>query len=241
MKKTKLFIFIVLLISMNNIFAQDYVIEYNHIIKFETNITEAVYKLETNNKESVYYLIKNDYKDLNNNEIINANEGVTPFIYKNFYNKNIIYNQPIINKIKFIKESLPLQSWKLTDEIKNIQSFKCKKATTSYRGRIYTAWFTEELSIIGGPWKFDGLPGIILSISSDDDVIKIDAIKIEKKNDLVVTKFSFDEKNLISWDDYCLKYLEVIERIKKNMKADSDTDVDYELKIDLVEDIGYKK
>lgn len=223
-----------------NSFSQEYLIEYNHKIKFETNLTEAVYMLQTNKEESSYFMIKNDFKVLNDNELINANEGVTPFIYKDFVDKKIIYNQPIINKIYFLGEDLPLQSWKLENDTKDIKSFKCKKATSIYRGRTYTAWYTDDLSIIGGPWKFDGLPGLILSISSDDGVLSIEALKIERKNNIILTKFNYDVDKLISWNEYCSKYREVITRIKKNMKADADTDVEYDLKIDLVEDVGLK-
>ncbi len=196
--------------------------------------------LQTNKEESSYFMIKNDFKVLNDNEVINANEGVTPFIYKDFVDKKIIYNQPIINKIYFISEDLPLQSWKLENDTKDIKSFKCKKATSIYRGRTFTAWYTNDLSIIGGPWKFDGLPGLILSISSDDGVLSIEALKIEKKNNIILTKFNYDVDKLISWNEYCSKYRDVITRIKKNMKADADTDVEYDLKIDLVEDVGLK-
>ena len=219
-------------------FSQDYVIEYNHKIKFETNSTDAIYRLETNKEASVYYLKKNEFKELNGNEVINVNEGVVPFFMKDFIDKKIIYNQPIISKIQFINENIPIQTWKLENEIKEIKSFSCKKATTTFRGRNYTAWYTEVINILGGPWKFDGLPGLILAIASDDGVLNIEATKIEKSNNNKLTKFEYETNKLISWNEYCSKYKEVINRIKKNMKADSDTDVEYEIKIDLVEYIG---
>jgi GLPGLI family protein len=39
-----------------------------------------------------------------------------------------------------------------------------KKATTEFAGRTYVAWYTTEISIADGPYKFHGLPGLILSI-----------------------------------------------------------------------------
>ena len=237
MKKTT-FILLTLLLSYNNCFSQDYIIEYSHKINFETNLTEATYKLETNKDESIYHLIKNEYKQLNGNDVISANEGVIPFLYKNFTTKKTIYNQPIINKIFYINEDIPLQIWKLEDDIKEIKSLTCKKATSTFRGRKYVAWYTEDINILGGPWKFDGLPGLILAIASDDGVLNIEAVKIEKKNNIKLTNFQYEIDKLITWKEYCSKYNQVIDRIKKNMKADSDPDVEYDLKIDLVEDIG---
>jgi GLPGLI family protein len=131
-----------------------------------------------------------------------------------------------------------MQVWTLRNETKKIKSFTCKKATTTFRGRNYTAWYTEELSIIGGPWKFDGLPGLILSVSSEDKVLNIEATKIEKKSNLELTKFDIQEDKQINWEVYCIKYRKVIERIRKNMKADSDPDMEYDININLVEDIG---
>lgn len=46
----------------------------------------------------------------------------------------------------------------------SILDYKCIKATTRFRGRDYTAWVTKELPINDGPWKFYGLPGLILQI-----------------------------------------------------------------------------
>jgi GLPGLI family protein len=227
-----------LLVSSLLSYSQSIVIEYNHIISFPTNSTEAVYRLETKGDKSVYYQLKSDFTEKEGNEVIQANEGVIPFVIKDFSTKKTIYNQPIINSVKFITDELPMQVWTLRNETKKIKSFTCKKATTTFRGRNYTAWYTEELSIIGGPWKFDGLPGLILSVSSEDKVLNIEATKIEKKSNLELTKFDIQEDKQINWEVYCIKYRKVIERIRKNMKADSDPDMEYDININLVEDIG---
>ena len=52
--------------------------------------------------------------------------------------------------------------WKLQPETKNIGNFKAHKATTKFRGRKYTAWYTLEVPLPYGPWKLQGLPGLIL-------------------------------------------------------------------------------
>lgn len=234
----QVFILFSLLVSSLLSYGQSIVIEYNHIISFPTNSTEAVYRLETKGDKSVYYQLKSDFTEKEGNEVIQANEGVIPFVLKDFSTKKTIYNQPIINSVKFITDELPMQVWTLKNETKKIKSFTCKKATTTFRGRNYIAWYTEELSIIGGPWKFDGLPGLILSVSSEDKVLNIEATKIEKKSNLELTKFDVQEEKQINWEDYCVKYRKVIERIRKNMKADSDPDMEYDININLVEDIG---
>lgn len=233
-----IYILLSLFLTISMSYSQSIVIEYNHLISFPTNSTEAVYRLEIKGSKSVYYQLKSDFTEKEGNDVMQANEGVIPFVIKDFSNKKTVYNQPIINSMKFINDELPMQAWTLTNETKKIKSFTCKKATTTFRGRNYTAWYTEELSIIGGPWKFDGLPGLILSVSSEDRVLNIEATKIEKKSNLELAKFDVQEKKQMNWEDYCIKYREVIERIRKNMKADSDPDIKYDININLVEDIG---
>ena len=43
-------------------------------------------------------------------------------------------------------------------------SYSCQKATLNFRGRDYVACFTTDVPISDGPWKFTGLPGLILKI-----------------------------------------------------------------------------
>ncbi len=52
--------------------------------------------------------------------------------------------------------------WNITAETKKIGSFIANKATTNYHGRDYTVWFVPEIPVPYGPWKFNGLPGLIV-------------------------------------------------------------------------------
>ncbi|MCI3935600.1 GLPGLI family protein [Chryseobacterium aahli] len=55
-------------------------------------------------------------------------------------------------------------NWHITVETDEIQGKKCQLATIEYRGRMYNAWFTNEIPISEGPYKFGGLPGLIVKI-----------------------------------------------------------------------------
>ncbi|SFB75760.1 GLPGLI family protein [Flexibacter flexilis DSM 6793] len=58
--------------------------------------------------------------------------------------------------------TLPKINWQLTEQHKKIGKFNCQKATATFRGRNYEAWFTPEIPIPADPWKLHGLPGLIL-------------------------------------------------------------------------------
>lgn len=87
----------------------------------------------------------------------------------NAWDQNSIYSEP-----------WPAMSWKLSDEKKKICGYECQKATSHFRGRDFTAWFTTDIPVKGGPWKFGGLPGLILKVYDIDGLYTFEAIKIEK-------------------------------------------------------------
>lgn len=69
--------------------------------------------------------------------------------------------------------------WQITEETKLIQNFKCTKATLKFRGRDFIAWFTTEIPVSYGPWKFHGLPGLILEVYDVDKLCTWSATKIQ--------------------------------------------------------------
>lgn len=54
--------------------------------------------------------------------------------------------------------------WNLQIETRKQDNFKLQKATTRYGGREWIAWFTEDIPFSQGPYKFQGLPGLIVEI-----------------------------------------------------------------------------
>jgi GLPGLI family protein len=66
----------------------------------------------------------------------------------------------------YYEEELPVFKWNFSSvEQKTILGYKCNKATTSFRGRDFIAWYASGIPVNAGPWKFGGLPGLILMLS----------------------------------------------------------------------------
>lgn len=64
-----------------------------------------------------------------------------------------------------IDEKFPALDWQIEEKSKEIGGYSCQKATVHFKGRDYTAWFTTEIPFQAGPWKLQGLPGLILEAS----------------------------------------------------------------------------
>lgn len=80
---------------------------------------------------------------------------------------NYVYEEP----------SNPM-NWDLTSGADTICGYPCRKATTSFRGRNWTVWYCTDIPIDNGPWKFGGLPGLILKAESEDKEHKFEAIAL---------------------------------------------------------------
>uniref|UniRef100_UPI00404AC2A5 GLPGLI family protein n=1 Tax=Fulvivirga sp. TaxID=1931237 RepID=UPI00404AC2A5 len=72
----------------------------------------------------------------------------------------------------FCKESTPYliidnlkPDWQITNKTKVIEGYKCIQATAEFRGRQYTAWYSADIPVPSGPWKFHGLPGLIMEVA----------------------------------------------------------------------------
>lgn len=88
--------------------------------------------------------------------------------------------QPVYQSDYSYTETIPQQEWTLANADSVILGYSCKLATTVFRGRSYRAWYAPEISLPYGPWKFSGLPGLILSVSDTDGEHRYTAQGIEE-------------------------------------------------------------
>lgn len=72
--------------------------------------------------------------------------------------------------------------WKLNEAQDTVFSYPCKRADLFYSGRDYTAWYAPEIPIPDGPWKFYGLPGLILKIEDKERCFLYEVLGIESLN-----------------------------------------------------------
>ena len=86
-------------------------------------------------------------------------------------------------------EPMPKQSWTLHNETQTIIGYKCQRATCRFRGRDFEAWFAPAIPVMRGPWKFSGLPGLILKVYDKEKLYSFEAVGLESRH-YPITRFN---------------------------------------------------
>ncbi len=113
-----------------------------------------------------------------------------------------------------LKEKKPKLNWQLSTETKTIANTLCQLATTTFRGRSYQAWYAPSIPVKYGPYKFNGLPGLILKISDSDNEVIFTATKISYTKQEIVTNIDSQLK-VITLE----QYLKLINEQKQKFAA----------------------
>lgn len=102
----------------------------------------------------------------------------------------------IVNTEYRYVESAPVFNWQFYyGEIQTILGYTCHKAIAKFRGRTWTVWFTTEIPVTQGPWKFNGLPGLILSASDANHYFEFRVVGIEKGQSSPIYMYGYNSKN----------------------------------------------
>jgi len=105
------------------------------------------------------------------------------YIHKDFTNKSqikFIANLGAESSI-IVKEKASFD-WKYVEGDTTILTYSCQKAKCSYGGRDYIAWFTPDIPISDGPYKFSGLPGLIVRLSDTNKEHIFELYKVKEPN-----------------------------------------------------------
>lgn len=226
MKKITI-LFIILTFSFDNSYSQ--VIEYNFknvnsILKYELILND--------NGDSEWRMIMNAKGDT-----IDAEDfSKSIFKYKNLY---YLTEKTISQQLELLDN--PKMLWK-NDNTKKITilGYECLTATTHFRGRNYRAYYTKNDTYKFGPWKFNGLDGIILKIESEDGLYIFEATNIkldEKKFNVEKLNVFVNQNNFHDWTKFEEIYLIDIKNYITEQKCNCEDDGKNVLKISKIEKI----
>jgi len=148
-----------------------------------------------------------------------AADNVDELLIKNLADSSVTLLDYIFQKKFYVKDTLHPMRWELLPDNKIIQGYSCSAAKTFFRGRMYMAYYAKDIMHSGGPWKFGGLPGLILEVLSMDEVYHFRAMHIQKGNDIYLSDYDLHENEQISWPEYCRQVIHKISQYVHYMQS----------------------
>ena len=112
------------------------------------------------------------------------------FVYRNLTSRSVqnLHALPMLLDYAIqYDEPQPTFVWKMSVDTMTVSGYLCQRADTDYRGRHWTVWFTPEIPVDCGFWKFSGLPGLILKAEDSERYYSFTAVSIKNvKEDIDV-------------------------------------------------------
>ncbi|MPT30809.1 MAG: GLPGLI family protein [Chryseobacterium sp.] len=163
--------------------------------KFKQNPNQTEFKKENmtldinpdNVKFYNYHYVTIDSTNITKGQNSQLWDISTPVVVR-VKNSNTNSNYTLINDV-FVFDTEDKINWNLEKETKKFENYTLQKATTTFGGRQWTAWFCKEVNISEGPYKFRGLPGMIFQIYDDKNNFDFTLVKSFKLNSTYKTPF----------------------------------------------------
>ncbi|WP_294206309.1 GLPGLI family protein [uncultured Chryseobacterium sp.] len=197
MKKNPV-LFFILIINILNSQTHRFIYE----LQWKMDSTDADYQkynmiLDINSREVKFYgrdLLVNDSLNKKFGNMDNRHIDMTGQVVKR--KANTSENENFIN-IKFGYYSFKTTdkiNWKISGETRQVQQYTLQKATATFGGRNWIAWFSKEIPFNEGPFKFSGLPGLVFEIYDTKKNFIYNLIKSQELSDTFHTE-DFLESN----------------------------------------------
>lgn len=104
------------------------------------------------------------------------------FVKENkFITKERLFNNYLI------EEEAPKINWKITKDTASFSGVHCQKATAHFKGRNWIAWYAPDMPFQSGPWKLNGLPGLIVEAYDEKKEVQFQFAGIDKVDETNIT------------------------------------------------------
>ncbi len=125
----------------------------------------AYYNYTFGDNKSVYKFDRYDEKKAKLPEFLRRGEDEKEW-YNDFTTGQTQIQTNLWGTILNLKDSIATIHWKITNESRLIAGFNCRKAIGKILDSVYVfAFYTDEITISGGPCTINGLPGMILGVT----------------------------------------------------------------------------
>lgn len=107
-----------------------------------------------------------------------------------------------------IEDSIKVREWKMTTSERKIAGYDCRKVFCQVNDstRIY-AWYAEEIPVSSGPESFNGLPGMILGLATEDGGVVYFAREVVFEDVEVEEKIPDYKKKEVKTEEEMLSFL----------------------------------
>ncbi|RYF69693.1 MAG: GLPGLI family protein [Cytophagaceae bacterium] len=112
-------------------------------------------------------------------QLINLVKEVDVTVYSTPKTGQLVSREYIMNKLVTVQDTLRALPWTLGTRSRQIGKFTCQDASVTFRGRTYEAWFAAAIPIPYGPWKLQGLPGLILEANDREKEVIFSLLSVD--------------------------------------------------------------
>lgn len=105
---------------------------------------------------------------------------ITQVDYFFFANEHKMITKERLFNSYLIEEPAAAIDWKIAKDTMSFSGVHCQKATTHFKGRNWIAWFATEIPFQSGPWKLNGLPGLIVEAYDEKKEVQFQFAGLDK-------------------------------------------------------------
>ncbi len=156
----------------------------------KANATIETARLDISPEKSLFYgegRIKRDSvmqrmretRNFDRNAMQNLRSSIDYIVEKDLI-KNITYFKTRLGRDQYTYEEDRKMDWKILPETVKIGEYEAQKAETTFAGRKWYAWFTQDIPFQDGQYKFKGLPGLIVKLEDSNGDYSFDLQQSKK-------------------------------------------------------------
>jgi GLPGLI family protein len=138
-------------------------------------------------------------------------------VYQNLNKKEKFIMMDLWGNTAYVKDTMDKRTWKITESTRKISGYTCRKAIWAMNDstRIY-AWFSADIVPSMGPEGFQGLPGTILGMATEDGSVIYFAKEV-KPMDPPMNALTYDAKGKEIYNEQQLKEM-LLQRMSQWVK-----------------------
>ena len=157
------------------------------ILKQINEFEEVNTELNFSEYESIYKevdILESDRSKSFN--LLEAKAGGKSTFYSNISNELYFYTSKFSSKELVVYQKY---KWEIKNKTKIILGFECQKAEIiSQDDKKRVAWFTKEIPLPFGPYRYHGLPGLVLLYEEDEGLLILKAVSISFDDEIEINK-----------------------------------------------------